>query len=94
MEGGEGDGHGEGGGVGDVEGAEAFVAEDVAGAFADGAVGGAVDLHALFDDVEGVHEGVGGYGCAGAAGGCEQKRVRGEKWGWAREGNVPAATGW
>lgn len=67
LEGGEGNRHGEGGRVGDVEGAEAFVAEDGARAVGDGAVGGTVDLHALFDDVEGVHEGVGGDGGTGAA---------------------------
>ena len=60
-------GHGEGGRIGDVEGAQYLAPEDVARALGDGAVGGAMELHALFDDVEGVHEGVAGYGRAGAA---------------------------
>ena len=50
LEGGEGDGHGEGGGVGDVEGGDAFIPEDLTGAGGDGRIGAAVDLHALFDD--------------------------------------------
>lgn len=45
--------------------------DDVAGAVGEGGVGRAVELHALFDDVEGVHESVGGDGCAGAGGGCD-----------------------
>ena len=59
--------HGESGWVGDVKGAQAFGPEDMARAFGDGTVGGAVELHALFDDVEWVHKGVAGDGCAGAA---------------------------
>lgn len=52
LEGREGHGHGERGGVGDVEGAQAFGAEDVARAVGHGAeeLLGAVDLHALLDN--------------------------------------------
>lgn len=64
------DRHGEGGRVGDVKGAQALSAEDFARAVDEGGVSGAVHLHALFDDVEGVHEGVAGDGRAGAGGGC------------------------
>ena len=70
LESGEGYCHRESGRVRNVEGAQAFGSEHVARAFGDGAVGGAVELHALFDDIEGVHEGVAGDGGAGAAGGC------------------------
>lgn len=38
LESGKGNGHGEGGGVGDVEGTETFIAEDGAGTLRDGAV--------------------------------------------------------
>lgn len=69
LQGRKGYGHGEGRGVGYIERAEAFGAEDFAGAVNERGVGGAVHLHALFDDVEGVHEGVRGDGRAGAGGG-------------------------
>lgn len=50
LEGGEGDGHGEGGGVRDVEGAEALVAEDGACALGERCVDTSVYLHALLND--------------------------------------------
>lgn len=52
LEGGEGDGHGEGRRVGDVEGAKTFVLVDVTGAVDHGSVHLArvLDLHALLDD--------------------------------------------
>jgi hypothetical protein len=52
LEGGKGDGHGEGGGVRDVKGAEALVAEDGACALGEGCVDTSVYLHALLDDCE------------------------------------------
>jgi hypothetical protein len=52
LEGGKGDGHGEGGGVRDVEGAETLVAEDGACALGEGCVDTSVYLHALLDDCE------------------------------------------
>lgn len=65
----EGDRHEEGGGIGDIKGTETFRGEDGGEAVADVAVGRLGKLHALFDDIKGVHEGVGGSGCAGSGGG-------------------------
>lgn len=69
LECGEGYGHSQGRRVGNIKGAKAFRAEDFGRAVDEGGVGGAVHLHALFDDVEGVHEGVAGDCCTGSGGG-------------------------
>ena len=50
LGGGEGDGHAEGGRVGDVESGETLDAVEGTSAVGDGSVGRAVDLHSLFDD--------------------------------------------
>lgn len=98
MQRGEGDGHGEGGGVGDIEGFEALIPPDGARAVADRSVGGAVELHALLDDIERVHEGVAGDGGAGTACGCGKwpnVSFTGRGFRRIRSGNYsPAATGW
>lgn len=67
LQGGEGNGHGESGRVGGVECTDALGAEDCGCTFSNVAEGRAVDLHALLDHVEGVHEGVAGDCCAGSA---------------------------
>ena len=70
LERGERDGHGESGGIRDIKCSQAFVAPDGGRAFEEGPGGGAVDLHALLDDIEWVHESIAGDGRAGAAGSC------------------------
>lgn len=92
LQGREGDGHGEGGGVGGVEGTDAFGSVDGARALADVAEGGTVDLHALLDHVEGVHESVAGDGSACSAGCCTRLSVLSAQWGMLA--CLPAAIGW
>lgn len=60
-------GHGQGGGVGSVEGTQALGLVDGARAFPDVAESRAVDLHTLLDNVEGVHESITGDRSACAA---------------------------
>jgi len=50
LESGEGDGHAQGGRVGDIEGGEAFCAKNVSAAMSDTLIYRAVQLHALLDD--------------------------------------------
>ena len=50
LGGGEGNGHAEGGGVGDVEGLQPLGLVDAAGALGESLMNGAVDLHPLLDD--------------------------------------------
>lgn len=54
----EGDGHGEGGGVGDVEGAKTFGSVDLGCAVHDAPVDRSVDLHSLLDHVKWVHQSI------------------------------------
>lgn len=68
LERGEGDRHKERGRVGNVECTETFGFEDGLEAVADVAVRGLRELHALLDDVKGVHEGVRGGGRASSGG--------------------------
>lgn len=64
----EGDGHGEGGWVGDVEGAEALGLVDFDEAIHNAGVDRSVDLHSLLDHVERIHQGITGDGGTGASG--------------------------
>jgi hypothetical protein len=47
---GKGNGHAQGGGIGDVESGETFGPVETASAMGDGTVGGSMDLHSLLDD--------------------------------------------